>query len=309
MIRYIGKRLIMGAVSLIVLVTVVFFLTRLMPGSPFQSGNGSLEVLEAMEEEYGLNDPVLVQYKNYILGLVKGDLGISYKKPGVTVNEVIKRAWPVTVSVGVPAFLLATAAGVGFGMWQAFTRSKAVKGGLLICTSVGAGIPNFVLALILMLFFGVQRKILPIAGLLSPLHYILPVVSLAVYPASVTARLIHNTFASEMQKDYVTMAQAKGLSNRRIAVTHILKNAGIPVLQYIGPMAAFLLTGSFAVESIFTIPGLGREFVNSIGNRDYTLIMGLTVFMGMVVILINLGTDILCAWLDPRIRRSYVEIS
>lgn len=309
MIRYIGKRLMMGAGSLFVLVTVVFFLIRLMPGSPLQSGDGSLEVLEAMEEEYGLNEPAAVQYKNYILDILKGDFGISYKKPGVTVNEVIKRAWPVTVSVGVPAFFLAMGAGVGFGMWQALARSKAVKGGILICTSVGAGIPNFVLALVLMLFFGVQLKILPVAGLLSPQHYILPVVSLAVYPASVTARLVHNAFAGEMQKEYVTMARAKGLSSKRIAVNHILKNAWIPVIQYMGPMAAFLVTGSFVVESIFTIPGLGREFVHSIANRDYTLIMGLTVFMGMVVILCNLGTDILCAWVDPRIRRSYVEKS
>ena len=216
MMRYIGKRLFIGTVSLFVLATAAFFLTRLMPGSPFQSGNGSLEVLEAVEEEYGLNEPVPVQYKNYILGLVRGDLGISYKKQGVTVNEVIKRAWPVTVSVGVPAFILAASAGTGFGIWQALTRSKAVKGTILIGTSIGAGVPNFVLALVLMLFFGVQLKILPIAGLLSPLHYILPVVSLAVYPASVIARLVHNTVVSEMQQEYVVMARAKGLSVKRI---------------------------------------------------------------------------------------------
>lgn len=222
----------------------------------------------------------------------------------MTVVEVIGRAWPITASIGGLAILVAAVFGTLLGIWQASSDRSAVKGSIFIGTILGTGIPNFVVALLLMLVFGVKLKLLPISGLTSAANYILPVLSLAVYPMSVVARLMQNTFQEEMKKEYVRMAKAKGLKFGQIVVGHILKNAWIPVLNYLGPAAAFLLTGSFVVESIFTIPGLGREFVNSIGNRDYTLILGLTVFMGTMVIGINLLTDLLCAWLDPRIRRS-----
>lgn len=304
MLNYIVKRILMGILSLFVLVTAAFFLTRMMPGSPFQTGNVSEEVMQSMEEEYGLDQPVLKQYGTYLGNLLKGDFGVSFKKPGVTVAEVISRAWPITATLGGLAILTAAILGTILGIWQASSSNKAVKGGIFFSTMLGTGIPNFVIALLLMLVLGVELKLFPIAGLTGPENYILPVLSLAVYPTAVTARLMQNTFREEMKKDYVVMAAAKGLSFQKTAFTHILKNAWIPVLNYLGPAAAFLLTGSFVVESIFTIPGLGREFVNSIGNRDYTLILGLTVFMGIVVIGINLVTDLLCAWMEPSIRRS-----
>ena len=304
MLTYTGKRILTGILSLFILVTVSFFLTRMMPGSPFQSGNVSEEVMQSIEKEYGLDKPVFAQYTTYVGNLVTGDLGVSFKKPGVTVVEVIGRAWPITASIGGLAILVAAVFGTLLGIWQASSDRSAVKGSIFIGTILGTGIPNFVVALLLMLVFGVKLKLLPISGLTSAANYILPVLSLAVYPMSVVARLMQNTFQEEMKKEYVRMAKAKGLKFGQIVVGHILKNAWIPVLNYLGPAAAFLLTGSFVVESIFTIPGLGREFVNSIGNRDYTLILGLTVFMGTMVIGINLLTDLLCAWLDPRIRRS-----
>lgn len=276
-----------------------------MPGSPFQTGNVSEAVLESMEEEYGLDEPVFKQYTTYLGNLFQGDLGVSFKKPGVTVGEVIRRAWPATAAIGILAILLAVAVGTVLGIWQAASPKKAVKGGIFFGTLLGTGIPNFVIALLLMLCFGVKLKLFPIAGLTSAGNYVLPVVSLAVYPAAVITRMMQNTFREEMNRDYVVLAKAKGLKWRRTAVTHILKNAWIPVLNYIGPAAAFLMTGSFVVESVFTIPGLGREFVNSIANRDYTLILGLTIFMGVAVIGINLLTDLLGAWLDPRVRRAY----
>ena len=170
---------------------------------------------------------------------------------------------------------------------------------------LAAGIPNFAVAILLLLVFSVKLGWFPAAGLLTPAHYVLPVISLALYPAAVISRLTGNTLSAELGKQYVLFARAKGLGRGRIIFTHALKNAWIPVLNYVGPASAFLLTGSFVVESIFTIPGLGREFVSSITNRDYTLILGLTVFMGMVVILVNLVTDLVCAWMDPRMRRSY----
>ena len=170
-----------------------------------------------------------------------------------------------------------------------------------------AGIPGFAAAILLLLIFSVQLKWFPASGLLSPAHYVLPVSSLAIYPAAVIMRLAGNALETEMEKDYVLFDRAKGLGRKQIIFTHALKNAWRPVLNYIGPASAYLLTGSFVVESIFTIPGIGREFVNSITNRDYTLIMGLTIFMGAVVIAVNLITDLLGAWLDPAVRRSYQE--
>ena len=302
--RYTCRRILLGILALFVLVTAAFFLTRMMPGSPFQGGNVSESVLRSLEREYGLDKPAGGQYVTYLGNLLRGDLGMSYKKPGTSVAEVIARAWPVTFFLGFLAILLAVVLGTVMGVWQEVTERKAVKGGIFLGTMLGTGMPNFVIALLLALLFGVKLKFLPVAGLTGAANYVLPVVSLAVYPASVITRMIHNAAEEEMKRDYVVMARAKGLGRRRILFMHVLKNAWLPVLNYIGPAAAFLLTGSFVTESIFTIPGLGREFVTSIANRDYTLILGLTVFMGTVVIGINLITDLVGAWLDPRVRRT-----
>lgn len=304
MLRYTCKRLATGILALYVLVTAAFFLTRMMPGSPFQGGDATEAVTAAVEEAYGLKEPLWRQYGTYMENLLKGDLGISYKKPGVTVRQVIGRGWPATASVGFLAVVTAALFGTLLGIWQALSKRRAVRGSIFLGTLLGAGIPNFVLALLLALGFGVKLKLFPIAGLTEPAGYILPVLSLAVYPTAVITKTMCHALEDELEKEYVKMARAKGLKWRRTVVGHMLKNAWIPVLNYIGPAAAFLLTGSFAVESIFTIPGLGREFVNSIANRDYTLILGLTVFMGVVVIGVNLVTDLLCAWLNPAVRRA-----
>lgn len=309
MIRYTGKRLLVSLLSVWMLITVAFFLTRQMPGSPFQTGNVSGDVLEQMEQEYGLDQPVTVQYVTYMKNLLRGDFGISYMNQGESVTEVIARALPATLSLGTLAVIVSLVAGTLLGMLQAFSKKRWIRGTILFGTIFGAGIPNFVIALLLALIFGVQWKLLPVVGLDSWTSYLLPVLSLAAYPTAVVTRLMCHTCRQELQKEYVVLAKVKGLSMRRIAWTHVWKNAWIPVLNYAGPAAAFLLTGSFVVESIFTIPGLGREFVNSIANRDYTLIMGLTIFMGVVVIGVNLAVDLLCAWLDPRIRKSYLQDS
>lgn len=305
MIRYTGKRFLISLLSVWMLITVAFFLTRQMPGSPFQTGNVSGEVLEQMEQEYGFDQPVSAQYVTYMRNLLHGDLGISYMNPGESVTEVIARALPTTLSLGILAVIVSLVAGTLLGMLQAFSQKRWVRTTILFGTIFGAGIPNFVIALVLALVFGVQWKLLPVVGLDSWTSYLLPVLSLAVYPTAVVTRLMSHACRRELQKEYVVLAKVKGLSMRRIAWTHVWKNAWIPVLNYAGPAAAFLLTGSFVVESIFTIPGLGREFVNSIANRDYTLIMGLTIFMGIVVIGVNLAVDLLCVWLDPRIQKSY----
>ena len=305
MLAYTFKRLATGLVSLIVLATVTFFLVRLIPGSPFQNGGVSSQVVEAVEEEYGLNEPLFDQYLTYMGNLVRGDLGVSYQEPDTTVAEIIGRTWPVTASLGLAALLAAALLGTGLGILRAVSKKKAVREGISAGGMLLAGIPNFAAAILLLLVFSVKLGWFPSAGLPTPAHYVLPVISLMLYPMAVISRLTGNTLAAEMGKQYVLFARAKGLGSARILFTHALKNAWIPVLNYVGPASAFLLTGSFVVESIFTIPGLGREFVSSITNRGYTLILGLTVFMGTVVILVNLVTDLVCAWMDPRMRRSY----
>ncbi|MEG1956509.1 MAG: ABC transporter permease [Lachnospiraceae bacterium] len=302
--KYIIKRILMGIITIFVLITVTFFLTRWMPGNPFQSNEISEGVLQEMEEEYGLHDPVYIQYVNYMDHLLHGDLGVSFKKPGVAVNEVIRRGMPATLSLGLLALLLALVIGIPFGIGLAMAKTKKMEHLLRLGTSLGVGIPNFVTAIILLLIFGVWLKWLPIAGLTRPTHYILPVISLAVYPASMIARYMEAAFLDTINQDYILMAKTKKLPKKYIIRRHILKNAMIPVINCLGPMLAFLLTGSFVVESIFTIPGLGREFVNSIANRDYTLIMGLVIFMGTIVIIVQLLIDIICSFLDPRIRLS-----
>jgi oligopeptide transport system permease protein len=296
------KRILIGVFSLFVLASVAFFLTRLMPGSPFESGNSLPLVQEEMEREYGLDKPLLEQYLQYLSHLLRGDLGISYKKPGVAVADVISRAFPVTLKMGGLAVLLSLVTGTGLGIWQAATKRAAVCNGIFFMTMMGSGVLNFVWGSLFVWLFGLKWKLLPVVGIHDWKSFLLPVLTMAIYPTCVVTRLTRNSFRREMEKDYVVLAKAKGLLNVQIIGVHILKNACLPVLQYMGPAAAFLLTGSFVVESIFTIPGLGREFVNSIANRDYTLILGLTVFMGAVVIGLNLLTDLLCACLSPATR-------
>lgn len=309
MARYTCKRILTGILSLFVLITVTFFLVRMIPGSPFQRGGVSDQVVEAIEEEYGLNEPLFTQYISYIGGVLRGDLGISYQDPAVSVAEIIARAWPITASLGFTALIVSMLLGTGLGILSAASERQGVKNVISAGGMIAAGIPGFAAAILLLLIFSVRLKLLPASGLLSPVHYILPVAALSLYPAAMISRLVGNTLETELQKDYVMFARSKGLGRRQIIFTHALKNAYLPVINYIGPASASLLTGSFVVETIFTIPGLGREFVSSITNRDYTLILGLTIFMGAVVILISLFTDLLCAWLDPRTRRAYREES
>ena len=264
MARYTCRRILTGILSLFVLITVTFFLVRIIPGSPFQRGGVSESVVEAIEQEYGLNEPLFTQYLSYIGGVLHGDLGISYQDPAVRVTEVIARAWPVTASVGAAALIVSLILGTGLGILSAVSGRRSVKQVISAGGMIAAGIPGFAAAILLMLVFSVKLKLLPASGLLSPVHYILPVAALSLYPAAMVSRLVSSTLETELTKDYVLFARAKGLGRRQVIFTHALKNAYLPVINYIGPASASLLTGSFVVESIFTIPGLGREFARQL---------------------------------------------
>ena len=302
MAKYITKRLLMGLVSLFALITVTFFLTRLMPGNPFDISNVNQAVQDRIMSYYGLDQPVHVQFGMYLKNLSHGDLGISYKKVGTTVNQLIMQEAPYTIQIGLLAFIIALILGTIIGIAMAVTRKEGVRGSLMFLTVLGISIPNYVLALLLMLVCGVTLKWFPVVGLGSWKHYILPVTAMTVYPLAQISKLVKSSYSEAMHQDYVIMARAKGISKTRISFVHILKNAMIPVITISGPMVAFLLTGSFVVENIFTIPGIGREFVNSVSNRDYTVIMGLTIFLGIILVLCNLISDMICALVDPRIK-------
>ena len=304
MIKYILKRLGLGLLTLFILIVITFTLTKVMPGSPLQSKNISGDVLAKMEAQYGLDKPVVTQLFIYIKNMLHGDLGTSYKKTGTSVTAIIRQSMIPTVKLGLVTTVLVLVVGIFSGIMMARSKSPVAKGAWLTGLTLGVSIPNFLVALLLMILFGVIFKALPIIGLSTPLHYILPAVAQGLWPISAVARLTQSSYEEVIRQDYITMAKAKGISKSTILFRHVLKNAMLPVITYIGPMIAFLLTGSVTIEKIFTIPGLGREFTNAIMNHDYTVVMGITIFMGALIIMCNLIADLLCAVIDPRTRKS-----
>lgn len=304
MVKYITKRVFLGILTLFVLIAITFTLTKIMPGSPLQSKNVSGEVLEKMEESYGLDKPPVEQFITYCKNLLHGDLGTSYKKIGKPVSEIITQTMMPTLRLGLVTFVLVLVVGVSSGIMMGRAKSNAVKGIWLSGLTLGVSVPNFIVALLLLIIFGVQLRVFPILGLSTPAHYVLPAIAQGLYPISAVARLTQSSYEEVVKQDYITMAKAKGISSRTLLFRHVLKNAMLPVITYMGPMVAFMLTGSVVIEQIYTIPGIGKEFVNAITNHDYTVVMGITIFIGTIVIVCNLITDLICAIVDPRVRKS-----
>ncbi|MCQ2572772.1 MAG: ABC transporter permease [Treponema sp.] len=304
MLKYIIKRLLLGLLTLFVLVAITFTMTKLMPGSPLQSKNITGDLLEKMEAQYGLDKPPVEQFFIYVKNMLHGDLGTSYKKVGTNVTDIIKQSMVPTIKLGLVTFVLVLIVGIFAGIMMAKSKSNIAKGAWLTGITLGVSVPNFIVALLLMILFGVVLHWFPTIGLSTPKHYILPAIAQGLYPISAVARLTQSSYEEVIRQDYITMAKAKGISKSTILFRHVLKNAMLPVITYMGPMVAFLLTGSVTIEKIFTIPGLGREFTNSIMNHDYTVVMGITIFMGAIIILCNLIADVICAIVDPRIRKS-----
>lgn len=275
----------------------------LVPGGPFLSEKApSKAVLAAMNEKYGLDKPVIVQYKNYIVKFAQGDLGLSLKKKGREISQIIADKFPVSARVGGIAVLIALLFGIPMGSIAALNRGKWIDHTLVFISTVGIAIPGFVVATSLMLFFGVQLRILPTYGLTTPLHYILPAFTLSFYPMSYISRLMRSSMLDVLGQDYMRTAKAKGVSGFMILFKHGLRNAILPILTYVGPLLAYILTGSFIVEKIFTIPGLGGEFISSITNRDYPMIMGTTIFLASLLVVMNVIVDITYKLVDPRIK-------
>ena len=289
--------------SLFIVATLTFFLMQAVPGGPFMSEKAiSPQALAALESKYELDKPVVVQYKNYVLRALKGDFGPSMKQRGRNVSDIIATKFPVSARLGGAAVAVALVVGIPLGCLAAYNRGKWADNLIIFFATCGIAVPSFVTSVVLLYTFGSKLKILPTVGLDSPAHYIMPVAALAFYPTAYIARLMRSSLLDVMGQDYMRTAKAKGVSSFKTLFKHALRNAILPVVTYVGPMLAGLLVGSFVVEKIFTIPGLGREFVSAITNRDYMMIMGTTIFLAALVIVINVIVDILYKIIDPRIK-------
>ena len=296
-------RLFSIALTLAAVITLTFFMMHAVPGGPFvQDKEVPREVVEVLEAKYHLNDPLYKQYLNYVGGILTWDLGPSYQKIGLSVNDIINSSFPVSMKLGGLAVIVVILFGIPAGILSAVKRDALPDHVIRLIVTLGQTIPNFVLATLLIYIFSAQFKILPSYGLKTWKHYILPVMALSGYSLSFVARLTRSSMLETLQQDYIRTARAKGVPEFQVIFKHALRNSLIPVVTYMGPMIAFILTGSFVVERIFAIPGMGKFFVDSITNRDYTVLMGLTILNAILLCAAVLIVDILYGIIDPRIR-------
>ena len=305
MLKYILKRLGAGLVSIFVLVTITFFLMHAIPGGPFspaEERNVPQKVLDQIADKYGLNDPVPVQYVKYLNNLLHGDLGTSFKRQDTTVNELIANGFPVSASVGIWGVALALAVGIPLGMVAAVKRGKLPDAFSMVFATIGVSVPSFVVCVLMMYLFCEKWKIFPSYGLTSWRHYVLPVFCMAFSQIAYITRLMRSSMLETMRQDYIRTERSKGVPEFQVIGKYALKNSILPVVTYVGPMVAALLTGTFIIEKLFSIPGLGRYLVSAISDRDYSVTLGLTIFVGTMIVICNLIVDILYAVIDPRVK-------
>lgn len=303
MVKYIAKRIGLAIVTIWAVATITFFLMNLVPGGPFLSEKAiSPQATAALEAKYGLDKPLSQQYLTYIKDALHGDFGDSLKQRGRTVMDIIKMKFPVSARVGGVSVLVSLILGVPLGCIAALKRGKFADSLISVVATCGIAVPSFVICTLLLYFFGVKLQILPTMGLTTAKHYVMPVMALAFYPTAYIMRLMRSSMLDVLGQDYMRTAKAKGLAGGKILFKHALRNAILPVITYVGPLLAYTVTGSFVVEKIFTIPGLGGEFIAAINGRDYTLIMGTTIFLATLIILMNVVVDIVYKLVDPRIK-------
>ncbi len=302
MFKYILKRLLMCIVTIWAVVTIVFFLVRLMPGGPFEGEKITAEMKEVLNEKYGLDKPVGEQYVIYMKNLVQGDFGQSMKYKGREVEDTIKNGFPKSAKVGIVSIVLSVIVGILLGVIAALKADKWPDRLCMFIATLGVTIPSFVIGSLLIFIFATKLKILPITGLNSWKNYIMPVIALSGSSMAFITRLTRNKMMDVLQSDYIRTARAKGLSRNKVIFKHALRNSVIPVVTYLGPLVAAVLTGSFVIERIFGIPGLGNEFTQTITNRDYTALLGVLAFYCTFIVVCNLLVDIVYVIIDPRIK-------
>ena len=302
MMYYILKRILLAVLTVWVVITVTFFVMHAVPGGPFLGEKAiSKEAQAALEAKYGLDKPLFEQYTTYLRDIVtRFDFGPSLKQRGRQVIDIIMDGMKTSAKLGLIAAFAAAVVGIVLGAAAAIRRNTVLDKVIMVITTAFVSMPSFIMGSFLLIFFAVKLGWLPANGSTMK-GLILPIVTLALYPMAYITRLTRSSMLDVLGQDYIRTARAKGVSKRRIIFGHALKNSLIPVLTYFGPMLAFIVTGSMVVEQIFAVPGIGRQFVSSITNRDYTMIMGTTIFLASLIVILNLITDLLYKVVDPRI--------
>lgn len=303
MLKYSLKRAVSMLITLFVVSTITFMLMHAIPGGPFTSERSlTPEIEQALKEKYNLDAPLHEQYLDYMGNLLKGDLGVSYKKKGVTVNEIIIQTFPASAKIGMLAVVVILLVGIPLGIISALKQNSVTDYIITIIATIGVTIPSFVVGTFIIYIFSGKLGWLPAGGLESWKGYIGPVIALAGFSIAYVARLTRSSMLEVLRQDYIRTARANGLSKWSVIGKHALKNALIPVVTYVGPMIASILTGSFVIEKIFAIPGMGKYFVESVTNRDYTVLMGITIFYAAIYIVMVFIVDIAYGLIDPRIK-------
>ena len=301
--NYFIKRFIQSLLTVILIASVTFFMMHSIPGGPFTRERPVPdEIMRALNAKYNLDAPLIVQYYDYMKGLVTFDLGPSFSKIGVSVNELIATGFPVTARIGLLAALFIIVIGVPVGIISAIRQNKPIDYFVMFMATLGVTIPSFVLATLYIFVFAGKLGWVPTYGAKTPASYIGPMIALSGYSLSFVARLTRSSMLEVLRQDYIRTAKANGLSTLSVIGKHALKNALIPVVTYLGPTIATIMTGSFVVERIFAIPGIGQYFVESVSNRDYTMIIGITVFYAIFYVMMVYIVDMLYAVIDPRIK-------
>ncbi|GIO39145.1 oligopeptide transport system permease protein OppB [Paenibacillus antibioticophila] len=305
MVRYIANKLFYMLVSLFILISATFFLMKAIPGDPFTSEKKVPDqIRERLYEQYGFDKPVYQQYFKYLGDIVQGDFGISMKKINHEVTDIITSSFAPSLKLGLVAIIVAVIVGVTLGMLAALYHRKLLDNIAMVVAVLGIAVPSFVIATLLQYVFASKLHWLPTMGFKGPIYYFLPVAALTAQPIAFIARLTRSSMLEVLHADYIKTAKAKGLNWIAILFKHVIRNGIMPVVTYIGPMTANIVTGSVVIERIFGIGGIGKQFVDAISGRDYPVIMGITIFYGALLMIARFLTDIAYVFVDPRIKLS-----
>lgn len=297
------KRIVSMLVTIILITTLTFTMMHSIPGGPFTRERPVPdEIMRALNAKYNLDDPKIIQYLNYMKGLVTFDLGPSYSKIGTTVNDLIESGFPASAKIGLMATAIIVIIGIPLGVISALKQNKPIDYLVMFLATLGITVPSFVVATVIIYVFAGKLGWIPSFGIENKLGYIGPVIALAGYSLSFVTRLTRSSMLEVLRQDYIRTARANGIKEFSVIMKHAIRNALIPVVTYIGPMIAAILTGSFVIEKIFVIPGIGRHFVESVTNRDYTTIMGITVFYAVFYLIMVFFVDVAYTLIDPRIK-------
>ena len=302
MTRYIIKRFILSIITILVLASLVFFLIRALPGDPFMDEKIPAEIQERIREYYGLNEPLHVQYFTYMKNLLQGDMGYSLRYKNRTVNEILFEAFPYSADLGMRATMFAFITGVFLGIVAARNKGRKWDNISMVIAIIGVSVPSFIIGSVFQYFFAVKLQWLPVAQYSTFAHTLMPTFALGLSTLALLARLMRTSMIEVVNMDFIKMAKAKGLSDFQITWKHQIRNAILPVVTVLGVTIAALLTGTFVIENIFAIPGLGKHYVLGIQNLDYSMVSGLTLFFGTFLVAAQFIVDILYGFIDPRIR-------